>query len=211
MISASTTDLEPIQMTQMQHEMIDDIVRTVSMPNTNIHDINLNIRQIDGIDVSVYFIIGINSGKTELNLARIKIKSYDIQECYDDEFACKVLYGENLSTTLFTATANLKEKIAILLAECSKIIVTVKFSKILGMFTLVPRNYSFCAAFGIGEKHGIVSEIDDCVVCYDKTKTRTPCKHLLCIPCWAKIKIKPLVVNEVYEVRECPVCRGEIY
>ena len=98
------------------------------------------------------------------------------------------------------------------MAECLQNIVAVKFSKMLGVFTLAqPRTYSFCEAFGIGEKQGVVSEFDDCAVCYDKTKTLTPCEHLLCIPCWAKIKPTATDEDEEYVVRKCPVCREIIY
>jgi hypothetical protein len=40
---------------------------------------------------------------------------------------------------------------------------------------------------------------NQCSVCMDITKTKTPCGHKLCIPCWIQIK------NEC-----CPLCRGDI-
>jgi len=42
-------------------------------------------------------------------------------------------------------------------------------------------------------------ESEQCSVCLEKTKTRTPCDHFLCYICWAKIKEK-----------KCPICRAEI-
>jgi hypothetical protein len=40
---------------------------------------------------------------------------------------------------------------------------------------------------------------NQCSVCMDMTKTKTPCDHKLCIPCWIQLKNKC-----------CPLCRGDI-
>jgi len=47
-------------------------------------------------------------------------------------------------------------------------------------------------------------EEESCCVCEEKTKTRTPCDHTLCLICWSKIKS---VENE----KQCPICREVIY
>lgn len=42
---------------------------------------------------------------------------------------------------------------------------------------------------------------DKCCVCHDEgIQTKTPCGHTLCIPCWSKLRAKPL----------CPICRANI-
>ncbi len=41
-----------------------------------------------------------------------------------------------------------------------------------------------------------VTIFDKCPVCFDKTETKTDCKHPLCYKCWADLKT-------------CPVCRAE--
>jgi hypothetical protein len=42
---------------------------------------------------------------------------------------------------------------------------------------------------------------DKCCVCHDdNVKSKTPCGHILCIPCWSKLKKKPI----------CPICRDNI-
>ena len=38
-----------------------------------------------------------------------------------------------------------------------------------------------------------------CSVCFDNTKTKTPCYHIVCMVCWIQIKNKT-----------CPICRGDI-
>lgn len=47
-------------------------------------------------------------------------------------------------------------------------------------------------------------EEDQCCVCEEKTKTRTPCDHTLCLICWSKIK-------PVEDEKPCPICRESIY
>jgi hypothetical protein len=37
-----------------------------------------------------------------------------------------------------------------------------------------------------------------CVVCYDNTNNKTPCEHMLCVPCWSKLD---------ENARKCPICR----
>ena len=46
-----------------------------------------------------------------------------------------------------------------------------------------------------------------CCVCYEKTDTKTPCKHPLCNRCWSKIEI----CGEDGNVCACPMCRDNIY
>lgn len=46
-----------------------------------------------------------------------------------------------------------------------------------------------------------VEESDKCSICLDEDiQTKTPCGHTLCIPCWSKLRAKPI----------CPICRGDI-
>jgi hypothetical protein len=46
-----------------------------------------------------------------------------------------------------------------------------------------------------------------CCVCYEKTDTKTPCKHSLCNRCWSKIEI----CGEEHNECSCPMCRENIY
>ena len=43
---------------------------------------------------------------------------------------------------------------------------------------------------------------EDCSVCFEKTLTKTPCKHFLCLHCWSKLG------NQHYIL--CPICRERI-
>jgi len=46
-----------------------------------------------------------------------------------------------------------------------------------------------------------------CCVCYEKTDTKTRCKHPLCNRCWSKIEI----CGEDHNECACPLCRENIY
>ena len=46
-----------------------------------------------------------------------------------------------------------------------------------------------------------VKKIETCSVCYEKTITETPCKHLLCFRCWSQMK------SEDDDEVPCPICR----
>ena len=41
------------------------------------------------------------------------------------------------------------------------------------------------------------SDSVDCIVCYDKTYTKTSCSHSLCVECWSNLR-----------KYECPLCRN---
>ena len=43
----------------------------------------------------------------------------------------------------------------------------------------------------------------DCIVCYEKTQTKTKCEHVLCYRCWSKLK-------KVDGRVPCPFCRKNI-
>lgn len=47
-------------------------------------------------------------------------------------------------------------------------------------------------------------ESEQCSVCLEETKTRTPCSHVLCLICWSKIK-------SIEGIKPCPICREELY
>jgi len=78
---------------------------------------------------------------------------------------------------------------------------TLKFSKVEGCFMLksVCRKI-ICQKMVFGKFMENENKDDSkCSVCFDYTKTKTPCNHVLCIPCWIQIKNKT-----------CPMCRDNI-
>jgi hypothetical protein len=58
--------------------------------------------------------------------------------------------------------------------------------------------------FGEMEMPNLVTDKCECVVCYEKTQTKTDCEHSLCYRCWSKLK-------EVDGTLPCPICRESIW
>jgi hypothetical protein len=58
--------------------------------------------------------------------------------------------------------------------------------------------------FGEIEMPNLVMDKCECVVCYEKTQTKTDCEHSLCYRCWSKLK-------EVDGALPCPMCRESIW
>ena len=58
--------------------------------------------------------------------------------------------------------------------------------------------------FGEIEMPNLVTDKCECVVCYEKTQTKTDCQHSLCYRCWSKVK-------EVDGIVPCPICRESIW
>ena len=74
------------------------------------------------------------------------------------------------------------------------------FSKYHGNFVSKDKcSKQICQKIVFGKFMKNESEDNICSVCLDSTKTKTPCGHTLCIPCWQKLKNN-----------KCPLCRGSI-
>lgn len=92
----------------------------------------------------------------------------------------------------------------------------LSFDKVLSKFLKKPAQIAMCEAFPelfINSK--IVSAVRDCCVCYEKTRQITPCKHILCFPCWSQIKEIPEEQDadddeDVPMIRPCPLCRADL-
>jgi hypothetical protein len=61
----------------------------------------------------------------------------------------------------------------------------------------------------IASSNVVVDCMKECCVCYEKTKTKTPCKHHLCNRCWSNIDIVS-GDDEDDEEMPCPICRENI-
>ena len=58
--------------------------------------------------------------------------------------------------------------------------------------------------FGEIEMPNLVMDKCECVVCYEKTQTKTDCEHSLCYRCWSRVK-------KVDGIVPCPMCRESIW
>jgi hypothetical protein len=196
-----------------QEEYISYIMKEIAENNGHRTEIDLQIKKVDGLDVNVYLVLGVDTQrrrttkKIALTFAHLKITSATVMEIINDDFENKQLFLRTYKVAEYGT--DLKFQIANVLLDCKLALGTIKFVKKLGVFCSVKTpSMSFCEAYEIGEETGVVSVFQDCCVCYDKTITITPCNHALCIPCWGKIKETE---DDGEENRLCPVCREIIY
>ena len=76
----------------------------------------------------------------------------------------------------------------------------MKFNSLMGKFTnpnnLIRNNEYIPEVLPMFHHPNIEMEYEECSVCYEYTRTKTPCKHTLCLRCDQKLPTKV-----------CPMCR----
>jgi hypothetical protein len=192
---------------QMHESFIAYVLNEIAGTNENRTEINLNIKKVDGLPVIVILVLGTNEDKTRLTFAHLKITSSIVEEIIDDDIDNKQLFLRVYNVAEYGT--DLKFQVANVLLDCKLALVKVKFNKLLGVFSSESPPISFCDAFEIGAETGVISVFEDCCVCYEKTKTLTPCNHSLCIPCWGETKYTR--DDDGDENRLCPICRELIF
>ena len=85
------------------------------------------------------------------------------------------------------------------LSEFKDILSKLKFNKLFGEFTIEDLKLITKKNLGMDIFDLTYSNCQDCVVCYDKTFTKTSCLHHVCLDCWSKIRNN-----------ECPICRNNL-
>ena len=87
-----------------------------------------------------------------------------------------------------------------------QIIPTLWFERFSGVFKKSTYIKPFPTLFQFGNTK--VLDCSECVVCYEITKSKTPCNHTLCYKCNENIK----TTGDKYETpyRPCPICRQNV-
>lgn len=171
----------------------------VNEHSTRTHHIYLeDISTIDGIGVDVY-IHNVNNGDLLLSIESntIYVNGERINLYNSGRIELKWKKGLHEFQEAF-------EKIIMILQQLS-------FDKISSKFVEKKTFYAtqiFPELVTIGKA---ISNIEDCCVCYEKTRRQTPCCHTLCIPCWSKIKpVNNIDDEDEYKITPCPLCRKDI-
>jgi hypothetical protein len=87
---------------------------------------------------------------------------------------------------------------------------TLTFDKISTRFVTEPIIHLSSLYPDLFKSGNICHYLKECSVCYELTKQKTPCNHMLCFPCWSKIKII-IKDDDSYDYeRPCPICRTDI-
>ena len=76
---------------------------------------------------------------------------------------------------------------------------SLKFNILDGVFRSTTKGLDWSPLYSL-KNIVLFSPIDQCVVCYESTRTQTQCKHFLCLLCVVNIKIIP---------KRCPLCRSQ--
>jgi hypothetical protein len=93
------------------------------------------------------------------------------------------------------------------LTELVKQLATIQYDAFDGRFALASVNITEKAnhwSILLNNDHTVLLQ-DYCCVCNVVTKTKTNCKHPLCIYCWSHIH------KDDNDDKECPLCRGMLF
>jgi hypothetical protein len=138
-----------------------------------------NIHKIDNIEVDVSIISHSITNHERENMF-YRIETSNIHRIDDGEgvmlYTSKSFYDTTLSI----------EQVVLLLDDLHENIGKMKLNKYTEMF----ETEECCEDFDEYKKD------DECCVCMEKTRTKTDCKHSLCIGCWSQL-----------QKRCCPMCK----
>lgn len=92
--------------------------------------------------------------------------------------------------------------------ELLQVIPTLWFDKFAGNFKKGKQRKPIVDLFQFDNTK--VKSYSECVVCYEMTKTTTPCKHPLCYKCNENIKVVEREFHNDKIYRACPMCRENL-
>jgi hypothetical protein len=155
--------------------------------------LKLNINEIDGVKVKAEVISCLASITFEIEATEIKKHSKPVY------FPRKVLFSKFVDRPVNTENPPTEEEIKKAIKKLTETLENLKFNQMENkILSETPQN-NFCDP----------RFIQECSVCLEPTKGRTPCKHSLCYPCWQGIRRKPIEEASVCD-RPCPICREPI-
>lgn len=170
--------------------------------------------KLDSISVNIILVI-ISNRFIELQIRsdRIMNKMGEITTYYDEML---LNFVTEQTPLVFSDYINSFRKIDIILR-------TYKFDKFSGKFVNL-QNICPCIHHNILKKRGlvnitknntnIITNCDECVVCYDSTTNLTCCNHLVCLVCLDRIaqniNINHSELSPMEQPIICPICRIDI-
>lgn len=163
--------------------------------------LKLNINEIDGVKVKAEVISCLASITFEIEATEIKKHSKPVY------FPRKVLFSKisdravvSKSLLVWDDTPPTEEEIKKAMKKLTETLENLKFNQMENkILSETPQN-NFCDP----------RFIQECSVCLEPTKGRTPCKHSLCYPCWQGIRRKLCHEEHFVCDRPCPICREPI-
>jgi len=156
-----------------------------------------SLKKIDNINVSLYLRHG--EYVSNRKFIQLWITFTDITE----EFREK---------RLMLATHDIGEKLTMKHVKIMMYLLNhLKFDKLNGRFipTYIPIT-THKQIHKLFRAENIETNIKECCVCYEETKTLTNCGHPLCYECHSKIKATEDEENVGETCKHCPICRKDI-
>jgi len=148
--------------------------------------LKLNINEIDGVKVKAE-VISCNASIT-FDIEATEIKKHS-QPVY---FPRKVLFSKFVDRPVNTENPPTEEEVKKAMKKLTETLKNLKFNQLENKILSNPPENPYGDRF-----------IQECSVCLEPTKGKTPCKHPLCYPCWQGIRRKLCD-------RPCPICREPI-
>ncbi len=208
-----TTDLVDF----VYYKMLNKEIRNQKFDNCNTNEIRLKgIKEVDGVKCDVILCVNYRT-----YMLRIESKyliqdyhSYDNKIYYFNDII-KYDATEEYETKLKNTNKLHKNRTKIIKREdvslcIDKLIIKLKklkFNNFTGKFTEHNTNEKLYDAFKICNV--TIEEGEECSVCYEKTLTKTTCKHSVCYRCIEKI---PVTIDEEEDLNYigCPICRHNV-
>jgi hypothetical protein len=181
-------------------------------------DIEVPVQKIDDIEVEIFLRFSLY--RIDCNLC---VYSYII---YDEGNNLTMYFNKNLLDIHSNSSSHEDDKpieytidnITEIYNNCNAILSKLQFDRLHGkmykndidakgvQFGLIKLKGLESWTNDVGIFDNIETMYKQCQVCFEITKTRTNCKHPLCIVCWEKICwTNPLVDNQI-----CPTCAKEL-
>ena len=160
------------------------------------------IKKIDKVPVDVFIHISNDSIELEIESEMICFEGWSKKYFNKKYYTPKI--DPNADWTTPRKPVN-SDFIFETIVKILNILPLLKFDKYTGYFTTHHHDtpcYDLFAADNIE-----LREDGECVVCYERTKTKTPCLHYLCFACNENIPTKE---EDDRHVRDCPICRQDI-
>jgi hypothetical protein len=147
-------------------------------------------------DIPVCFVIKIQKIQSDEDLEYFIIVSINSSKIY--------IGSDNSELNLYYHREKLDnysiEEIEKFLQQIKNQLKELKFDKLFGIFKLELYKKRSIHELGFDIFGYEWSNCTDCVVCYEKTYTKSSCSHHLCVECWSSIKNN-----------SCPICRTDLY
>ncbi len=182
--------------------------------NCNLNEIHLKgIKEVDGIKCDVILTVNYRTYMLRIESKHLiqdfhsfdnKIYYYNDIINYDatEEFEKKVINANKNKMKIIK-----REDVSLCIDKLIIKLKKLKFNNFTGKFTEYNINENLYDAFKICNV--TIEEGEECSVCYEKTLTKTTCKHSVCYRCIEKI---PVTIDEEENTPNisCPICRHNV-